>query len=118
MKKTATSPCSGCNGTGQMTWFGGASRFQFSYTDCPECNGTGFLEVTSEKILMAEDLTATTALTPVQARKFLETLARVLSNTLLDNEIIKLRGFGRFHRSRSSSSPTGKIIFSPAKRLL
>ncbi len=80
-----------------MTWFGGVSRFQFSYTDCPECNGTGFLEDTSEKILVAEYLTETTTNTPVQARKFLEVLAQILSEALLDNKIITLRGFGSFN---------------------
>ena len=25
-------------------WFGGVSRFQFSYAECPECNGTGLEE--------------------------------------------------------------------------
>jgi len=41
VKAKKTKPCQGCNGTGQVTWFGGVSRFQFSYDECPECNGTG-----------------------------------------------------------------------------
>jgi DnaJ-class molecular chaperone len=34
-------PCPGCNGTGQTSFFGGESRFMFTWEDCPDCCGTG-----------------------------------------------------------------------------
>jgi len=35
------SPCIGCGGSGQTSYFGGASRFMFTWEDCPDCHGTG-----------------------------------------------------------------------------
>lgn len=35
------SPCKGCGGSGQTSFFGGASRFMFTWEDCPDCHGTG-----------------------------------------------------------------------------
>lgn len=41
-----TTPCIGCGGSGQTSYFGGASRFMFTWEDCPDCHGTGItLEV-------------------------------------------------------------------------
>ncbi len=34
-------PCPGCNGSGQTSFFGGESRFMFTWEDCPDCCGTG-----------------------------------------------------------------------------
>lgn len=89
-------PCPGCNGTGQMTYFGGVSRFQFSYEDCPECNGFGFLKATPENTLSAEHIAAHSSLSPVQAEQFLKVLAQTLSAALVQGENIRLRGFGSF----------------------
>ncbi len=36
-----TTPCPGCGGTGQSSFFGGASRFMLTWEDCPDCCGTG-----------------------------------------------------------------------------
>jgi len=36
-----TTPCRGCGGSGQTSYFGGASRFMFTWEDCPDCHGTG-----------------------------------------------------------------------------
>lgn len=33
----------GCGGTGQTQYFGGESRFMFTYEDCPDCHGTGIV---------------------------------------------------------------------------
>lgn len=33
--------CPGCNGSGQTAYFGGESRFMFTWEDCPDCCGTG-----------------------------------------------------------------------------
>lgn len=33
--------CPGCGGSGQTSFFGGASRFMFTWEDCPDCCGTG-----------------------------------------------------------------------------
>ena len=117
MKNTLSDPCPGCNGTGQMTWFGGVSRFQFSYTDCPECNGVGFLEMTSEKLLGAEEIAENSTLSREQAEVFLTVLARTLTQALTRGETVKLRGFGSFIPQKSSSAAE-KILFTPAKHLL
>ncbi len=117
MKNTLSSPCPGCNGTGQMTWFGGVSRFQFSYTDCPECNGVGFLEIRSEKVLGAEEIAEDSTLTRKQAEVFLAVLAKTLTQVLTRGERVKLRGFGSFSHQNSPSSAE-KILFTPAKHLL
>lgn len=34
-------PCPGCGGSGQTSYFGGASRFMLTWEDCPDCCGTG-----------------------------------------------------------------------------
>ncbi len=36
-------PCPGCGGSGQSSYFAGASRFMLSYEDCPDCCGTGVI---------------------------------------------------------------------------
>jgi len=33
--------CPFCNGSGQTSFFGGESRFMFTWEDCPDCCGTG-----------------------------------------------------------------------------
>jgi len=38
-----TSPCPGCGGSGQTSFFGGASRFMLTWEDCPDCSGTGIV---------------------------------------------------------------------------
>ncbi len=109
-------PCPGCNGTGQMTWFGGISRFQFSYEDCPECNGFGFILSTEEtSIITAEQITHT-GLSPEKATQFLNVLAQTLSTTLVRGENIQLRGFGSFSSVCAQSSST-KIHFVNGKNL-
>ncbi len=45
-KKTArkkTTPCPGCGGSGQTSYFGGASRFMLTWEDCPDSCGTGIV---------------------------------------------------------------------------
>jgi len=37
------SPCPGCGGSGQSSFFAGASRFILTYEDCPDCCGTGVI---------------------------------------------------------------------------
>lgn len=37
------SPCQTCNGTGQVSFFKGVSRFLLSEEECPECGGVGFV---------------------------------------------------------------------------
>jgi excinuclease UvrABC ATPase subunit len=101
-----------------MTWFGGVSRFQFSYTDCPECNGFGFLEQTADRSLQAVHLKNTSNLSTEQTHAFLKTLAHILSKTLVQGETIRLRGFGSFRCNSSKSESKTKISFSPAKQLL
>ena len=39
MKKT----CEICDGSGQISFFKGVSRFLLSWEDCPECGGMGFV---------------------------------------------------------------------------
>lgn len=118
MKNSSPPPCPGCNGTGQMTWFGGVSRFQFSYTDCPECSGVGFLDAEPDDSLQSSDLTLNSSLTSSQADDFLKALAQILSETLSQNKKIQLRGFGSFSCSYSASSQQKDIQFSPSKKLL
>lgn len=38
MKKT----CEICNGSGQVSYFKGVSRFLVSWEECPECAGLGY----------------------------------------------------------------------------
>ena len=35
--------CTNCNGSGQVSFFKGESRFILSWEDCPECAGMGFV---------------------------------------------------------------------------
>jgi len=116
MTHSHKAPCPGCNGTGQMTWFGGVSRFQFSYTDCPECNGFGFLDQPVDDSLRAEDLAQESGLSLEKADVFLKVLAQILSNSLQQGEKIQLRGFGSFS-PLISKIPQQHIQFRPAKQL-
>lgn len=43
-------PCPGCNGSGQTSYFGGESRFMFTWEDCPDCCGTG-IKLAEEDLL-------------------------------------------------------------------
>ena len=45
-KKTT---CILCNGSGQVSYFKGVSRFLLSEEDCPECGGTGFVFADEKK---------------------------------------------------------------------
>jgi len=118
MKNPQRLPCPGCNGTGQMTWFGGVSRFQFSYTDCLECNGVGFLDQTANISLQAKDLGSISNLSQKKTNDFLEALARILSDTLVKKETIQLRGFGSFACLSSGPASQTEIRFTPSKQLL
>ena len=100
-----------------MTWFGGVSRFQFSYTDCPECNGVGFLEQPADDCLRPQDITEKATLSNEQADLFLQKLAEVLSQAMLRGENVHLRSFGSFSHSSSAITGTKTIRFSPAKQL-
>lgn len=47
--------CPWCNGTGQISYFGGESRFMFTWEDCSDCCGTGLVfEAPEEKSDNAE----------------------------------------------------------------
>jgi len=35
--------CPTCNGSGQVTFFQGVSRFLLTWEECPECAGLGYL---------------------------------------------------------------------------
>lgn len=41
--KRNQTPCPGCGGSGQTSFFGGASRFMLTWEDCPDCCGTGIV---------------------------------------------------------------------------
>lgn len=41
--KKQPGPCPGCGGSGQTSFFGGASRFMLTWEDCPDCSGTGVI---------------------------------------------------------------------------
>ncbi len=49
--QTSNTPCPGCGGSGQSSFFAGASRFMLTYEDCPDCCGTGVVleETKSDK---------------------------------------------------------------------
>jgi DnaJ-class molecular chaperone len=36
-------PCPGCGGSGQTSYFDGESRFMLTWEDCPDCCGTGIV---------------------------------------------------------------------------
>ena len=40
-KKRQRQPCEFCGGSGQLSFFKGASRFLLSVEECSACNGTG-----------------------------------------------------------------------------
>ena len=40
---TKNTPCPGCGGSGQTSYFAGESRFMLTWEDCPDCSGTGVL---------------------------------------------------------------------------
>ena len=50
MKKT----CEICNGSGQISYFKGVSRFLLSWEDCPECHGSGY-QVAPDDVAETED---------------------------------------------------------------
>ena len=41
--------CEFCNGSGQISYFKGVSRFLLSEEECPQCGGLGFIIVDSGK---------------------------------------------------------------------
>jgi DnaJ-class molecular chaperone len=45
MKKT----CEVCDGSGQVSFFKGESRFVVSWEECPQCLGLGFQEETERE---------------------------------------------------------------------
>jgi DnaJ-class molecular chaperone len=47
--------CKLCNGSGQISYFKGVSRFLLSEEECPECGGMGFTIVEKEKIKQTDD---------------------------------------------------------------
>ncbi|MFW2366073.1 MAG: hypothetical protein ACN4GW_06630 [Desulforhopalus sp.] len=50
LKQQNTTPCPWCSGSGQISYFGGESRFMFTWEDCPDCSGTGIvLDTTTKK---------------------------------------------------------------------
>lgn len=117
MSVTKASPCAGCNGTGQITYFGGVSRFQFSYEECPECSGTGFSDQPTTLTINAAQIAANSGLSSDDAEKFLTVLAQTLCNTLGKKEKIQLRGFASF-TCTSTNQNNSDIHFSPARQLL
>ncbi len=118
MSDTDPSLCPGCNGTGQVSFFGGVSRFQFSYDECPECSGTGFISPPKkDTILTGEQIAATCGLSPRNADKFLTSLSRILLRSLEKGEQIQLRGFGSFVPVYSKTKKRA-LHFKPAKNLL
>ncbi len=40
-KESMKEPCPVCEGSGQVSYFGGVSRFVITWDDCPECLGSG-----------------------------------------------------------------------------
>ncbi len=36
--------CPTCNGSGQISYFLGESRFLLTYEECPDCMGTGIVQ--------------------------------------------------------------------------
>lgn len=40
--------CNGCGGSGQISFFRGVSRFVMDWDDCPDCFGTGYIEVPTQ----------------------------------------------------------------------
>lgn len=47
--------CEFCNGSGQVSYFKGVSRFLLTEEECPECEGIGFTVVEKEKIKQTTD---------------------------------------------------------------
>lgn len=115
---TPPPPCPGCNGTGQMVYFGGVSRFQFSYTDCPECNGVGFLPPKQDDTLRPTDIYSSTSLSETEADAFFQALSESLCQVLKSGKTINLRGFGSFSIKAHSPSTTATVQFIPSPKLL
>lgn len=42
-------PCEACDGSGQITFFQGASRFLMSWEECPVCGGLGSIPEQNEE---------------------------------------------------------------------
>ncbi len=103
-------PCPGCSGTGQIHFFGGVSRFQFSYEECPECCGTGILDLPADNGTGLADIAAV-------SEKFLASLSEILTTALVNGETIRLRGFGSFSRQQNANGKYS-IRFLPARNLL
>ena len=116
MKEPKPVPCPGCNGTGQTTYFGGVSRFLLSYEDCLECNGVGFLKAEPDDNLLSEHISSQSSLSRPQAEKFLQILAQVLSESLLQGETVQLRGFGSFSLSPTNANKK-RVRFTPGHHL-
>ena len=116
MKEPKPLPCPGCNGTGQTTYFGGVSRFLLSYEDCPECNGVGFLRPEPDDNLLSEYISSQSSLSRPQAEKFLQILAQVLSESLLQGKTVQLRGFGSFSLSPTNAKKK-RVRFTPGHHL-
>lgn len=55
--------CQFCNGTGQINYFKGVSRFLISYDECPECGGLGIQPTTEEHVKNKEESSSLSACT-------------------------------------------------------
>lgn len=42
--------CDCCGGSGQISFFRGVSRFVMDWDDCPDCLGTGYIEVLEKDV--------------------------------------------------------------------
>jgi len=112
----ATAPCPGCNGTGQITYFGGVSRFLLSHEECPECYGTGLLATPQGQELTAKALAQASSLTLQEAQRFLQVLSSLLRSCLARGERVELRGFGTFSLTSDKNQPD-RLCFKPGSRL-
>ncbi|MEN8189774.1 MAG: HU family DNA-binding protein [Thermodesulfobacteriota bacterium] len=117
-------PCAFCNGSGQISYFKGVSRFLLSEEECPECGGTGIAPVAQAVMTHAvavdaelqRAITTCSGLSPEQAELFLTTLADQLTAVLSRGEVIRLRGFGSFMPTGIKPSMVS-IGFRPGRRL-
>jgi DnaJ-class molecular chaperone len=110
MSRKQPPPCPGCSGTGQIHFFGGVSRFQFSYEECPECCGTGILDLPDTNSMSLAESSAV-------SEQFLAILSETLTKALTDGETVRLRGFGSFS-CRTNTAGKRSIRFLPAGSLL